>query len=96
MEMLQQSIADTVCNAALDLAIDDERIDEVPAVVSDNIAENFDRSGLNIDRNFRDVAPVCVGCLARLEVMRCFQPGFDSVGQFKAWRRSSSWRGRKT
>ena len=39
-------------NAALDLAIDDERIDRFRSRERQH-RENFDRSGLNIDRNPR-------------------------------------------
>ena len=70
---LQQCVADAVGDAALHLAIDDHRIDDVAAIVRHRIVENFDGSCAHIHFNLRHMRPTAVGSLRWREIGGMFE-----------------------
>ena len=63
-------------DAALHLAVDDHRIDDVAAVVRDRVVDECDAAGQRVDLDLDDVRAVAVGRLLRREV----------GGVLKSWR----------
>ncbi len=58
---LEQRLADALRDAAMHLAVQDERVDRLPDVVDRGVAHDFDRAGLGIDFEFADRSTGRVG-----------------------------------
>ena len=56
--MLEQRLADALRDAAMDLAVDDQRIDGAADVVDRAVAHDLDGAGLRIDLDFADMGAV--------------------------------------
>ena len=50
-----------MCEAAIDLAVDDHRIDQLAAVLDDDVVEDLDVADFRIDRDHRGVGGVAEG-----------------------------------
>ena len=56
--MLEQRLADALRDAAVDLAVDDQRIDGAPDIVDGGVADDLDHAGVGIDLDLADVGAV--------------------------------------
>ena len=72
---LEQGVANAVRDAALHLAIDDQGIDDISAVMRDRIFEDRNTARDGIDFDLGDMRSVAVRGLRRREVSRVLQPG---------------------
>jgi hypothetical protein len=72
--MLKESLADALYNPAMDLALEQERVDGAPEIVDDSIALDYDIAGTGIDLDLGDVAAVGKGLSCRYAVMRRVKP----------------------
>ena len=52
MAVLEQCLADTLGDAAVDLSVDDHRVDRTAAIVDGSMPDERDRTGLGIDLDF--------------------------------------------
>jgi hypothetical protein len=60
--MLKESLADALDDPAMDLALEQQRIDGAAEIVDDGVALNYDGAGIGIDldhREFGDSRPRC-------------------------------------
>ena len=51
-ELLEQSTTDSLHHATVDLALDDQRIDDPPAIVSDHVLQQLHESGFDVHFDF--------------------------------------------
>ncbi len=58
MHMLAQRLADALRDAAVDLAVDDERIDRAADVVDRRVFDDLDHAGVGIDLHLADMRAV--------------------------------------
>src|SRR5215471_15698214 len=72
--MLKESLANTLCDPAMDLALEQERVDSAAEIVDDGIAFNCDDAGIGIDLDLDDVATVGKGLGWRHSVTRRIEP----------------------
>ena len=66
---LQQCIANAVRHTALDLAVDDQRVDDAAAIMRHAITHDHDPAGLRIDFDFNNMRAVGISGLGWLERM---------------------------
>ena len=59
--MLAERLADALDDAAMDLAVDDHRIDRAADVIDGGIADQFDDAGLGVDFDLADMAAIGEG-----------------------------------
>ena len=74
---LEAGLADRLGGAAVDLALDDHRIDQAAEVVDGEVALDRDRTGVGIDLDLDDVAAIGEGEGLRIEVGRLLEPGLE-------------------
>src|SRR5450759_4208699 len=55
-DLFVEGLRNALCNAAMDLAVDDHRVDDVAAVVDRNVALEIDMASLGIDPDHRAVS----------------------------------------
>ncbi len=85
--LLEQPAAHALRHAAVDLAVHDDRVDHLAAVVGDQVAAQRDRAGAGVDVHHRDVHRARVGH-GRLVMI---DGGLEvERGSPRAWRRSGS------
>ena len=63
--MLHQRLADALHHAAVELALDDHRIDDGAEIVDRRVSHHLDDAGFGIDLDLGDVAAVGIGGRAR-------------------------------
>src|SRR5262245_30868332 len=90
--MLKESLANALYNPAVDLALEQERVDCAAEIVDDGIALDYDDAGIGIDFDLDDVATVGEGLSWRYAVMRRIEPRFHARGQFRGIARRISHR----
>ncbi len=76
--VLVQRIADAVHHAAADLAVDQHRVDQPPAIMRHYVAQDPDRAGRAVDLDLADIAAVRESLRARLEVSVGGKPRLDA------------------
>src|SRR5256884_6824468 len=81
--MLKESLANALGDPAMDLALEQERVDGAAEIVDDGVALNYDGAGIGIDLDLDDVAAVGEGLSWRYAVMRRIEPRFHSRRQFR-------------
>ena len=81
--MLKESLADALYDPAMDLALEQERVDGAAEIVDDRVALDCDAAGIGIDLDLGDVAAVGEGLSWRYAVMRRVQPRLHSRRQFR-------------
>jgi len=59
--MLKESLANALDNPAVDLALEQERVDGAAEIVDDGVSLNYDGAGIGIDLDLDDVAAVAEG-----------------------------------
>src|SRR5262249_36047368 len=67
---LEQRLADALGEAAVDLALDDHRIDDGADVVDAPETDDLDAAGVRIDLELADMRPVAEGEARRIEIRR--------------------------
>ena len=72
-ELLVEGIADALRDAAVDLAGEDQRIDDGAAIVHDDVFEHLEREGLRIDLDDHGVHAARGGAARRAEILRRFE-----------------------
>src|SRR5262249_53930092 len=81
--MLKESLANALYDPAMDLALEQERINGAPEIVDDGVALDYDGAGIGIDLDLDDVAAVGEGLSWRHAVMRRIEPRFHPRRQFR-------------
>jgi len=81
--MLKKSLANTLCDPAMDLALEQERVDSAAEIVDDGIALDYDDAGIGIDLDLDDVATVGKGLGWRHSVTRCIEPRLHARRPFR-------------
>ena len=74
---LEERIADAVRHAAHDLSLRDHGIDDAPAIVDHDIAQDAYAAGLDIHLDLDRVTGSAVGEGARLKALHAFEPGVE-------------------
>ena len=74
---LEQRLADPLGDAAVDLALDDHRVDDGADVVDGPEADDLDAAGLRIDLDLADMGAVAEGEARRIVDRRLLQPGLE-------------------
>ena len=77
--VLQQCLADTVGDAAVDLTLDDHRVDDLAEVVDGGPIDDLDHPGIGIDLHLADVATGRKGEILRIVERPLIQAGFHLV-----------------
>src|SRR6478672_835677 len=81
--MLKESLANALYDPAMDLALEQERIDGAPEIVDDGIALDYDATSIGIDLDLGDMAAVGEGLSWRYAVMLRIEPRFHARRQFR-------------
>src|SRR5947208_13675328 len=81
--MLKESLADALDDPAMDLALEQQRIDGAAEIVDDGVALNYDGAGIGIDLDLGDVAAVGEGLSWRHSVMRRVESRLHASRQFR-------------
>src|SRR6516165_9583035 len=81
--MLKESLANALDDPAMDLALEQERVDGAPKIVDDGIALDCDAACIGIDLDLGDVAAVGEGLSWRYAVMRRVEPRLHPCRQFR-------------
>src|SRR5215831_13783334 len=81
--MLKESLANALYDPAMDLALEQERVDSATEIVDHGIALDYDDAGIGIDLNLDDVAAVGEGLSWWYAVMRRIEPRFHARRQFR-------------
>src|SRR6516165_11797731 len=81
--MLKESLANALDDPAMDLALEQERVDGAPEIVDDGVALDYHDAGIGIDFDLDDVAAVGEGLSWRHAVMRRIEPRFHARRQFR-------------
>src|SRR5262249_39737788 len=81
--MLKESLANALYDPAMDLALEQERVDGAAKIVDDGIALDYDVAGIGIDLDLGDVAAVGKGLSLRHAVMRRVEPRLHACRQFR-------------
>ena len=83
-QVLEEGLAQALDDAAVDLSLDEERVDHVAHVVDHGVADHAHRARGLVDLHLADVAAVREGDAGRHEGRRLAEAGLESGG---------SWRG---
>src|SRR5262249_17271065 len=81
--MLKESLANALYDPAMDLALEQERVDGAAEIVDDGVALDCDDAGIGINLDLDDVAAVGEGLSWRYGVMRRIEPRFHPRRQFR-------------
>src|SRR5262249_8939322 len=76
---LEQRLADALGEAAVDLALDDHRIDDGADVVAAPETDDLDAAGVRIDLELADMRPVAEGEARRIVDRGLLQAGLDGL-----------------
>src|SRR5215831_9990528 len=74
--MLKDSLANALDDPAMDLALEQERVDGAAEIVDDGVALDYDGAGIGIDLDLDEFAAVGVGLSWRHAVMRRIERQF--------------------
>src|SRR5260370_19029722 len=80
--MLKESLANALYDPAMNLALEQERVDGAAEIVDDGVALDYDAAGIGFDFDLDNVAAVGEGLSWRHAVMRRIEPGFHARRQF--------------
>ena len=83
-DLFEQRLRDALRDAAVDLALDDHRVDDVAAVVDRDVLLQIDAAGLGVDLDHRDVRAERPDEVGRIEVGDRFEPLLHALGQARA------------
>src|SRR5215471_4397488 len=81
--MLKESLANALYDPAMDLALEQERVDSATEIVDHGIALHYDDAGIGIDLDLDNVATVGEGLSWRYAVMRRIKARLHARRQFR-------------
>src|SRR5262249_2329595 len=81
--MLEESLANALDDPAVDLALEQERVDGAAEIVDDSVALDCDDAGIGVDLDLDDVASVREGLSWRHAVMRRIEPWLHARRQLR-------------
>src|SRR5215813_14399612 len=81
--MLKESLANALYDPAMDLALEQERVDGTAEIVDDGVALDYNDAGIRIDLDLDDVAAVGEGLSWRYAVMLRIEPRLHARRQFR-------------
>src|SRR5262249_61090542 len=81
--MLKESLANALYDPAMDLALEQKRVDGAAKIVDDGVALDYDGAGIGIDLDLDDVAAVGEGLSWRYAGMRRVEPRLHARRQFR-------------
>src|SRR5262249_34211873 len=81
--MLKESLANALYDPAMDLALEQERVDNAAEIVDDGVALDYDGAGIGVDLDLDDVAAVGEGLSWRHAVMPGTEPRPRPRRQFR-------------
>src|SRR5262249_20466688 len=81
--MLKESLANALHDPAMDLALEQERVDGAAEIVGDGVALDYDGAGIGVDLDLDDGAAVGEGLSWRHAVMRRIEPRLHARRQFR-------------
>ena len=81
--MLKKSLANALYDPAMDLALEQERVDGTSEIVDDRVALDCDDAGIGFDFDLDNVAAVGEGLSWRHSVMRRIEPRLHARRQFR-------------
>src|SRR5262249_29495848 len=81
--MLEESLANALDDPAVDLALEQERVDGAAEIVDDSVALDCDDAGIGVDLDLDDVASVREGLSWRHAVMRRTDPWLKARRQLR-------------
>src|SRR6266446_8103388 len=81
--MLKESLANALYDPAMNLALEQERVDGAAEIVDDGVALDYDDASIGIDLDLDDVAAVGEGLSWRYAVMRRIEARFHARRQFR-------------
>jgi|SRR6516225_4405415 len=90
--MLKESLADALYDPAMDLALEQERVDGAAEIVDDRVALDCDAAGIGIDFDLGDVAAIGEGLSWRYAMMRRVEPRLHPCRQFRGIARRLRYR----
>ncbi len=76
-QLLEQALAEALGHAAVDLALDEHRVDHAPDVVHHRVADDRDRARVLVDLDLAHLAAVGKGHRRRRERRRLGEPGLQ-------------------
>ena len=82
--MLKESLANALYDPAMNLALEQERVDGAPEIVDDGIALDYDAASIGVDLDLGDVAAVREGLSWRHSLMRRVEPRADRCSVLSA------------
>src|SRR5262245_30278737 len=81
--MLKESLANALHDPAMDLALEQERVDGAAEIVDDRVALDCDHAGIGFDFDLDNVTAVGEGLSWRYAVMRRVEPRLHACRQFR-------------
>src|SRR6266404_5079694 len=81
--MLKESLANALYDPAMDLALEEERVDGAAEIVDDGVALDCNDAGIGIDLDLDDVTPVGEGLRWRYAVVLGIEPRLHACRQFR-------------
>jgi len=81
--LLHQSLAQSLCYATMDLALEADRVDHSADIVDNDITDDFERAGVRVDFDLTDMAAVGIGV-----VLGCKGAGLIEA-ILKPWRKAA-------
>src|SRR5215470_7122936 len=81
--MLKESLANSLYDPAMDLALEQERVNDAAEIIDDGVALDCDDAGIGVDFDLDDVAAVRESLSWRYAVMRRIEPRFHARRQFR-------------
>jgi hypothetical protein len=81
--VLKESLADALYDPAMDLALEQERVDGAAEVVDHSVALDYDAAGIGVDFDLDNVAAVGERLSWRYAVMLCIQTRLHAHRQFR-------------
>src|SRR5215831_3664285 len=81
--MLKESLANALYDPAMDLALEQERVDGASEIVDDGVALDCHDAGIGVDLDLDDVAAVGEGLSWRYAVVRRIEPWLHARRQLR-------------
>src|SRR5439155_3118547 len=82
-DLLHQSLAQPLRDAAMDLALEADRVHHRADVVDDDVADDLQRAGIGVDLNLTDMAAIGIGVVVGGEGAGLVEAAFE------AWRQAA-------
>ncbi len=80
-DLLHQRLAQPLRDAAMDLALQAERVDHRADIVDHDVARDVERTGIGVDLDLANMAAIGIGVVVGREGAGLVQPGFEARRQ---------------